>query len=157
MKITDVKLIYAKHYLFVHIWKTLPSPPFNNPINQPKLHRLPGRQIMIPLRSHPDLLHGPPRILRQDPIQPVSAVLYMVRHDLDIRRLPRNAVSVNGRLMYHNLRVGESHALPLCPSPKEKRPKACGHAQADSGDITPDILHGIVNSQPLRIWNRQGC
>ena len=103
---------------------------------------------MIPLRSHPDLLHGPPRILRQDPIQPVSAVLYMVRHDLDIRRLPCNAVSVDRRLMYHNLRVGESHALPLCPSPKEERPKACGHAQADSGDITPDILHGIVNSQP---------
>ncbi len=52
--------------------------------------------------------------------------------------------------MDHNLRIGECHPLPPGPSAKQEGPEAGRQPQTDGGDVTFDILHGIIDGESCR-------
>ena len=52
--------------------------------------------------------------------------------------------------MNHDLGVRQRNALALGAGGQQKRAHGRGHAYADGGHITLDILHGIVNRHAIR-------
>lgn len=47
----------------------------------------------------------------------------MIRCDPDVRCLPLNTVSTDGRLMYHDLALGSAMRFPIAPPASRKEPK----------------------------------
>ena len=52
--------------------------------------------------------------------------------------------------MDHDLRVGQRHALALGPRSQQEGAHAGRHTNADGGDITLDVLHGVINGHSRR-------
>ena len=122
----------------------------NDGVNQSIGQRLLRRHIVVPLRVSLNGIHRLSRVLRKDPVQTLPALQHMVRHDFNIRSLSLNPIAMDGRLMYHDLRVGKGHPFSLCPARQQKRAEAGGKYDSDGGYIAFDILDGIINFKPCR-------
>src|ERR1700722_10981803 len=118
--------------------------PVDDLINEAKVARFLRRQISVALHLRLDRLKRLTRVMHINQIEPGPCLQDFARLDLDVRRLP---LSASGRLMDHDLTVGQCVTLALGASREQQRTSRRGHADANGGNRATDVLHRVVDRE----------
>ena len=116
---------------------------FDNAIDQAEGKCLLCRHEVVALTGGGDLFHTLAGVLGQNMIHPLLnglESLHVNRHIGDL------SLGTGGGLMDHDLRVGQSHTLTLSTCRQQESAHRRSHAHTNGGNITLDVLHGVVDS-----------
>src|SRR5699024_700325 len=119
---------------------------FDDLINQAVLQGFLGSHKVVALGVALYHVQRLARALREDSVQLILHAQDVVGVNADIRSLPLGAAA---GLVDHNFAVGQGKALAFRARGQQKGAHAGGHPQANGGNITLDILHGIINSHTI--------
>jgi hypothetical protein len=101
-----------------------------------------GSEEMISLAVTGNGLHILAGVLSQDGIEPLLHIQDTTGLDLDIRSLTLGTAQ---RLVDHDLGIGKGNALALGAGGQKEGTNRGSHTDADGGDITLDVFHGVIN------------
>ena len=117
-------------------------------INEAVFFGLLRRKEVVALGIQLHLFQRLAGVLAEQPVHLGAGADEMVGMDLDVGSLSGQTAALTAGdegLVDHDLGVGQGKALALGAAGQQERTHRGGHAHADGGDVTLDILDGIVD------------